>query len=261
MAEEEIVFDEGFGEDPNDARADNDMINAPRGDEHPAIDPQELEELRRSHSVVQQFNTNPMQSIQQIAAQMGLELRPKDTQTQQAHPEQPSQTQRVEDMIEDESMKFLAPMIAKVAEKIADQKVKETIEPLQRSQQEISTRNRQQEYQQAAQQLSEQYPDWGSREPDMQARLEFIRSAMNGGPLVHHKFGNVLEMLYSWANGNNSARREVAERYREAPRQRAVTSNDNRARNPNILQTIADVKDPNRQFEIAFNEAVREVIG
>jgi len=271
MAEEfmgdEIDFDvdELFSDLPTegDSEADRALINAPDPETHTRIAPDRLAALEQAQRVIDQFNSNPLQAITQIAQQMGMEIRPRgDSSVQQPAETTPqSRQQQIEDMIEEPSMKFLAPMIAKVAEKIAEQKVRETIEPLQRTQQEIATRNRQQEYVSAAQELGSKYPDWQGREADMQARLEFIRGALNGGPLKHHKYGNVLEMLYSWASGNNHAVREVAERYRQAPRQRGVTSQGDRATQPDILKSISKIQNPRDQFKTAWDAAVKEVMG
>ena len=79
--------------------------------------------------------------------------------------------------------------------------------------------------------------------------------------MTHHKYGNVLEMLYNWASGNNNAVREVAERYRNAPRQRGVRSQGDRATQPDILKLISKAKDPREQMRIAFDNAVKEVMG
>jgi hypothetical protein len=260
----EVGFDDdgGFEDDPYDARRDAELINEPSTDAGERLDPAELAELREARRVIEQFNANPMQSLEQIAQQMGLEVRKRGVaETQQAAPQQPSNVQKVEDLIEDESLKFLAPMIAKVAEKIADEKVRSTVEPLQRSQQEIQQRNRQLEYITAAQKLGQRVPDWQQREPEMQARLEFIRGALSGGPLEHPKYGSMLDMLHNWASGKDNAVREVTERYRQAPRNRAPTSGGDRQRRPDILKIVSEAKSPQDQMKIAFDEAVREVIG
>lgn len=266
---DEIMFDEDeeFGDEAygDDAERDNAIINdrTESDDGSHRISADQWQEYQSAIDIVKQFNSNPVQSLQTIAQQLGFEVRPAGGESQQrdtAVPGPQSAHAEIESLIDDDSMKFLAPVIAKVADRIVEKRLAQEIEPIRQSQTEIAKRNRQQEYLTATSELSKRAPDWQSRERDMLGRLEFIKGALNGGPMVHHQYGNLLEVLYNWASGRDNAVRDVAARFREAPRQRAVSSSGNQANRPNVLQLIA--KAPRQDHtRIAFDEAVREVLG
>ena len=270
---DEVAFDEDedfTDPDAPDAARDRELINTPLEDpganQGESVSPEDLARYRQYEQVVNQFNSNPVEAMRQLASQVGMELRPAGSGATPA-PSGPAASsatptvEQVEDLIENENMKFLAPVIAKVAEAIAEKQVKAALEPLQSSHKEILTRNRQQEYAFAAGELAKKHPSWSAHEADMQGRLEFVKTALNGGPLMHHKYGNLLELMYNWAAGRNEARGQVAADYRNAPRTRAPSSSTSQNGQPNILQLIAREKDPNKADRLAFEHAVREVIG
>ncbi len=270
LFDDDIQFDdddEFGGEGMEDsAERDLELINAESAPAGEQVSTQELERLRQMEAIVNQFNANPQGALQQIAQQLGYEVQPAGhgARVGEKPAASPSRTSaqdgfsidEIANEIEDENLRFLAPVIAKVADKIAEKR----LEPIRQSQNEIHQRSRQQEYVTAAQELSRRYPDWQRREQDMQDRLKWMQSALSGGPLTHHRYGNLLEVLYTMASGRDNARRDVAAEYRDAPNHRAVSSSSNEARQPDILQIIA--KAPRKDHaKLAFDAAVKEVFG
>ena len=268
LMDDEILFDddEGFTDtDEDSAERDYELMNAEPPPDGERVSTEELQRLRQMETIVNQFNANPQGALQQIAQQLGYEVQPAGHGARQGERQASSSRTSTQGLmseddianeIDDESLKFLAPVIAKVADRIAQRR----IEPIERQQQEANQRNRQAEYVTAAQELARRHPDWQRREGDMQQRLEWMRNALNGGPLTHHAYGNLLEVLYNMASGRDNARRDVAAQYREAPNQRAVSSSGNDARQPDILQVIA--KAPRKDHaRLAFDAAVKEVFG
>jgi hypothetical protein len=269
-----IDFDEPDDfDDPegDDSVRDQDIINTAWDDPNAntggeTVSADELARYKDYERVVNQFNSNPVQAMQQLAQQVGMELRPVRDAAAPAAPSGGNVTgssmeQEIEGLIEDDSLKFLAPIIAKVSNAIAEKRLKDEVEPLKASQKEILTRNRQQEYAFAAGELAKRHPDWSQHEQDMQGRLEFVKTALNGGPLIHHKYGNLLELMYNWAAGRNDAVRRVAADYRDAPRQRTPSSSTSQSGQPDILQLVAKERDPRKAERMAFDDAVRRVIG
>ena len=277
MAEEygldEIAFDvdaDFVDPDAEDSERDQEMINAPWDEgahaQGESVSQEDLARYRQYEQVVNQFNSNPVASLQQLAQQVGMELRPAGSGSAPTAPSNGkgaahSMEEEIADLIEDNSLKFLAPVIAKVSKAIADKRVQEEVEPLKTAHKEILTRNRQQEYAFATGELAKKHPEWASHEQDMVNRLEFIKSVVNGGAFIHPKYGNFLEVIYGWAAGHNDAKRRIAADYRDAPRHRAPSSNTSQNGQPNILQLIAREKDPRKAERLAFDDAVRRVIG
>ena len=279
MAEEfmdmmdEIAFDDddAFADDDDaeDALRDEETIRAQwdqSGSEAQRVSAEDLAKYKQYEQVINQFNSNPVEAMRQLAGQVGMELRPAGSGATPTAPskgagETSSMEQDIESLIEDDNLKFLAPVIAKISKAIADRRVNEELEPLKASQKEILTRNRQQEYAFAAGELAKKHPDWAVHETDMQGRLDFIKQALAGGPLMHHKYGNLLELMYNWASGRNEARGQVAADYRNAPRTRTPSSRTSQNGQPNILQLVSNEKDSRKAERMAFDEAVRRVIG
>lgn len=256
--------------DGEDSRADQALIDAPWDDGgQPAgetVSPEDLQRYRDYERVVNQFNSNPVAAMEQLARQVGMELRPAGSGAAPApsggnQNAAPSMEQEIESLIEDDNLKFLAPMIAKISDKIAEKRLQEEVGPLKKAHQEILTRNRQQEYAFAAGELAKKHPDWSMHEQDMVGRLGFIKDVINGGQFIHPKYGNLLEVIYNWAAGRNNAVRQVAADYRDAPRSRTPSSSTSQNGKPNILQLIAREKDPRKADRMAFDDAVRRVIG
>jgi hypothetical protein len=270
---DEIAFDvdaDFVDPDADDAQQDQEIINTPWDDgthaQGESVSQEELARYRQYEQVVNQFNSNPVASLQQLAQQVGMELRPAGSGAAPTAPskgagETSSMEQDIADLIEDDSLKFLAPVIAKVSNAIAEKRLKEEVEPLKTAHKEILTRNRQQEYAFAAGELAKKHPEWSSHEQDMANRLAFIKDVINGGQFIHPKYGNFLEVVYDWAAGRNNAVRQVAADYRDAPRHRAPSSSTSQNGQPNILQLIAKEKDPRKAERLAFDDAVRRVIG
>jgi len=260
---DEIAWDsQVLGEPDNDAQSDMAILSTPIPDSPPSgemVSNEELQSLRSAAQVVAQFNANPIQSVQQIAQQLGLQIvHPGQGQHSSQPAAQTSQEDDIASLIEEDSLKFLAPVISKIANKIADDRIAKEVGPIRQNQDEIATRNRQSEYVLAAQDLAARHPDWHARENDMQNRLSFIKQAISGGSLIHPQYGNLLEMLYSWASGKNQARGEVATQMREAPLNRAPSSATNGDSGPNILQLIAKAP-KDKHLELAFDQAIREL--
>lgn len=269
---DEIAFDTdtNFADpDAEDSSRDEEIINTPWDDnsaQGETVSPDELARYRQYEQVVNQFNSNPVASLQQLAQQVGMELRPAGSGAAPA-PSRANQNadssmeQEISDLIDDDSLKFLAPVIAKVSNAIAEKRLKEEVEPLKTAHKEILTRNRQQEYAFAAGELAKKHPEWGMHEQDMVSRLAFIKDVINGGQFIHPKYGNFLEVVYNWAAGRNNAVRQVAADYRDAPRNRTPSSSTSQNGQPDILQLVAREKDPRKAERLAFDEAVRRVIG
>lgn len=277
MAEEFAVDEIAFDTDPDwvdpdapDSQRDREIMDTPWDDgnqeQNEQVSADDLARYRSYEQVVNQFNSNPVAALQQLAGQVGMELKPAGSGSAPAAPskgagETSSMEQEIEALIEDDSLKFLAPVIAKVSKAIADRRVSEEVEPLKTAHKEILTRNRQQEYALAAGELAKKHPEWSHHEQDMVNRLSFIKEVINGGSFIHPKYGNFLEVMYDWAAGRNNAVRQVAADYRDAPRHRAPSSSTSQNGQPDILQLVAREKDPKKAERLAFNDAVRRVIG
>ncbi len=220
-----------------------------------------LTELERKAGIVDRLGSDPTyarQVVEQMATQLGMSL------TAGASPAQPSDAgavpanvlQAAQQALADQpDVQFLAPVIAKVAYNIAQ----ETVQPFQKQQEQQQQQQRRHEYEQMSSTLSETAPGWEEHEDAMEARFQFLKDALNQkGPMVHPRFGSVLEMLYRLETGHATATAEAGRRMQRALTNRTTTGTGRRTPAPNIQEQIAKAGTPDDQWAIAFNAAVAE---
>jgi hypothetical protein len=155
----------------------------------------------------------------------------------------------------DEHLQFLVPALAKAAWAVSQQ----TVAPLHQERREQQTRERQDEYTQMSQQLSETSPGWEQYEGDMHQRLQFLQQALSGkGPLSHPKYGSVLQLLYRWASGEAKAAGEAGRRMQRAVTNRTTTGQAGRTQGPSTAELIAQAPSRQDKWRIAFQAGMAE---
>lgn len=107
--------------------------------------------------------------------------------------------------------------------------------------------------------LSESMPGWEEHEDAMLERLNFLRNAISGnGPMVHPRYGSVLEMLYRWTTGEARATAEAGRRMQQALQSRTTTGSGTRGARPNVTDQIGKTSDDQEKWRIAFRDALAQ---
>jgi hypothetical protein len=218
-----------------------------------------IRELEEQVGIVQQFRSDPHGTMRAVAQQLGYELRPASQD-----PSTPSRSEVPRDVLQmaeqalredNPDLAFMAPALAKVAYQIA----KQTVEPVNNQTQALNQTRRAQEYREAVDQLESEYPEWRTHETEMSQRLDFLKSALNGGPMVHPKYGNVLNILYGWSSGDGRAIVAAARRMSEAARNRVSTGVRQTRNVPDVQAQIKKAKSRQDKMRIALNASLGEL--
>lgn len=228
----------------------------------------ELGQLEQKADVVDRFYSDPQyaqQVIQQMAGQLGMQLVP---QGQQPVGTTAQTGQGMTDSVLDKAnaafaerpdLQFLAPMVAKVAQAIAEEKAQEAVQPFRQQQEAQAQQHRRQEYQQAVGQLSEQVPGWEEHEDDMLSVWQFLQQAAQGGSMLHPRYGSVLGLLHRLATGDAAATAEAGRRMQRSLTSRTTTGSAAPAPAPNVLEQIANTDDRQGKWGLAFRDALATV--
>jgi hypothetical protein len=224
----------------------------------------EVQDLRQKASIVDRFANDPVYArevIQQRAAQLGMPLAPNPSLSRAgagaASGGVPENVLRAvqESIADDPALAFMAPSIAKAAWAVAQQ----AVQPLEQERQQQQRTQRQTEYATMTDALNAQAPGWDEYEEDMHARLQWLKSAVNGqGPMSHEKYGNVLELLYRWSSGMQFATGEAGKRMQKALLSKTTTGSAAPAKGPSTAELIAQATTPNDKWRIAFQAGVAE---
>lgn len=117
-------------------------------------------------------------------------------------------------------------------------------------------KQRENEYDRYAAQLTEKVPGWENQEDAMNAIREFI---LDETSLYHPTYGSKLELFYNLATSNSRATQEAINRFSQAARNRSSIGGSGPQSQSNIAERVLKAKTEQEAWEIAANDAVKQV--
>ena len=215
---------------------------------------EELKRGREAAAQIQQFYADPMYR-QQILNQYRHELGAAMPPTAKPMPGQPTQAppQLVETIKAQLSpeLQWMAPMLAN--SQWAGMQT--TLAPVMQAQEKEKQQSYDASFDAAMTDLSGKHPGWEAHEDEMTS----VFSWLSNGPLMHPKYGNRLEALYTLTqllNGNNgSATAEAARRMSAAAKNRTTTGRATGPATPNYNEQVRKASTPREAFAIAAKAA------
>lgn len=198
-------------------------------------------DLEEKAALVDRFGSDPnfaLQTIQQAAAQMGYQLTKAQAAqvaaTAAAEAGVPSELVEAVKARLTPELQWMAPQLA--AGQWAGMQV--ALKPQQERQEADRKAQRESQFAELSEELTEAAPGWEEHEDEMNALLEFLRS----DTMTHRKYGSKLKLLYNLATGNAAAVGEAIRRQGEAARARTTSGQAGRGAGPNIEKTVRDRK-------------------
>lgn len=148
----------------------------------------------------------------------------------------------------------LDPSLQWMAQSLADaqyEAMRAVIGPREQREEQERARQRHDQYQELAEELSEKVPGWEEHEEEMLELLDFIKS----DKMRHKRFGSKLNLLHGIVTGNASAISEATRRMAESAKNRTVSGGISRSSAPNYEDRIRKAKTNQEAFKIAAQEA------
>ena len=220
---------------------------------------QELESYKADATAARNFRANPVQGLNELAAQLGYQVAP---QNPSAAPEsQPTSggyesavREAVEEAFAGSDVGFLKPEIQNAISK-AMEKIIKPIEEMTQREKETQRRTI---IQSVETQMDQDFPNWRAHNDEMQEVGNFLRSALNGGNVNHPKYGNLYKMAYQIVTGEGKATATAARRLSGAARNSTRTGGTGTAR-PDVGKKIKSAENRDSQIEIALDAAIAEL--
>jgi len=218
---------------------------------------QSIAKVRDAAQIVERFNSDPdfaRQTILQRAQQLGLNLQQPGAQPSLQNGSSRSMPAELVEAVKTNlspELQWMAPALA--ASQWAGMQM--ALQPIQEQQAQSVRSTRDQEYEQAVEQLSERAPGWEAHEEDMSGLLSFLQSSK----LSDRRWGNKLELLHKLVSGDGQAAATAARRMGEAVKSRSVAGSPVASPTFNIADQVKKPKNSQDAWSVAAKFAMSEM--